>query len=427
VNLQESTELIEPISSLLTSASRANTAKPIKYWYPLSLATYGLEEILEAIDSMCSFRTSMWEKTATFETEFARYIGCREAVMVNSGSSADLLLAFSLVNPARPSLRPGDEVLVPAVTWPTQVWSVLMAGLQPVLADVDPATLNVDFSKVEELITEKTRALFLVHLMGNPCDMDRAEALCKKYDLLLLEDACEALGSTYRDRQLGAWGWGGSFSFFFSHHMTTMEGGMIVCQDAELADHLRGLRAHGWVRDQRNKALAPEDFGSEIPDPRYTFITWGFNVRPTELQAGFGLRQLERLPAFEATRARYETRFRAFLERWNEWLRMPQVCAEARPSWLGLAVMVARDAPFTRNQLTAFLENNGVETRPVVTGNVARQPVVRHFPQMLRGTLAGADEVHERGFYIGLSPMQEQSAMDRLEETFARFLEQQRA
>jgi CDP-6-deoxy-D-xylo-4-hexulose-3-dehydrase len=253
VNIDEVKELIEPVNRLLAVASRANMAKPIKYWYPLSLATYGLEEILEAIDSMCSFRTSMWEKTAAFEAEFARHIGCGEAVMVNSGSSADLLLAFSLIDPGNPRLRPKDEVLVPAVTWPTQIWSVLMAGLQPVLVDIDPATLNMDFDKAEEVITERTKAIFLVHLMGNPCDMDRAKALCEKYDLLLLEDACEALGATYRDRRLGAGGWGGSFSFFFSHHITTMEGGMIVCNDPELADRFRALRAHGWVRDQHNK------------------------------------------------------------------------------------------------------------------------------------------------------------------------------
>jgi CDP-4-dehydro-6-deoxyglucose reductase, E1 len=422
VNIDEVKELIEPVNRLLAVASRANTAKPIKYWYPLSLATYGLEEILEAIDSMCSFRTSMWEKTAAFEAEFARHIGCGEAVMVNSGSSADLLLAFSLIDPGKPHLRPKDEVLVPAVTWPTQIWSVLMAGLQPVLVDIDPSTLNMDFDKAEELINERTKALFLVHLMGNPCDMDRATALCEKYDLLLMEDACEALGATYRDRRLGAWGLAGSFSFFFSHHITTMEGGMIVCDDPVLADQFRALRAHGWVRDQHNKSLHFEH-GEETSDPRYTFINWGFNVRPTELQAGFGLRQLERLPLFEALRAKYAARFQEFLERWKEWLAMPETCPEATPSWLGLALKVNRDAPFTRNQLTSFLETSGVETRPVVTGNIARQPVMRHFPEIVRGSLEGADEIHDRGFYIGLSPMQQESAIDRLEETFAGFLE----
>ncbi len=418
MNLQNITDLIDPLKETLEKASRSNTQKPQKYWYPLSLATYGLEEILEALDSMCSFRTSMWQKTAAFEAQFARLLNCGEAVMVNSGSSADLLLAFSLRNPTAPLLEAGDEVLVPAVTWPTQVWSVMMAGFKPILVDVDPNTLNIDFNKIDAFITEKTKALFLVHLMGNPCDLKQAQAICEKHNLILLEDTCESLGATYENKHVGTWGWGGSFSFFFSHHITTMEGGMIVCNDPKLADHLRALRAHGWTRDQHNHSQAY----NPTLDSRYLFNSWGFNVRPTELQAGFGLRQLERLPQFEERRARYATQFFAFLEKWQAWLTVPQVCPEATPCWFALPLMVAKNAPFTREEIAVYLEKNGVETRPIVTGNIAHQPIMQHFPELIKEELTGADKVHKQGLYIGLSPMQEETAMTRLEEIFDNFL-----
>jgi len=422
MNIRETAGLIGPLRELLDVASRINTAKPEKYWYPLSMATYGLEEILEAIDSLCSFRTSMWEKTAAFETAFSNYLGCREAVMVNSGSSADLLLAFSLINPARPLLAPGDEVLVPAVTWPTQIWSVLMAGLRPVVVDVDPDTLNIDISRAADVITDRTRAIFLVHLMGNPCDMDAVWDLSRANDLLVLEDACEALGATYKNKKVGALGYGGSFSFFFSHHMTTMEGGMLVCQDAELADHFRALRAHGWIRDQHSQATRTIPSSCQV-DARYSFINWGFNVRPTDVQAGFGLRQLERLPIFNRIRERFATCFSEFLSGWHGWLRFPAVNPAARPCWLGIPLMVSKDAPFGRDQIVDYLERNGVETRPIVTGSIAHQPVAELFKDIIRTPLPGADDVHHRGFYIGLSPIQTDESMNRLEETFGRFLE----
>lgn len=421
MNIEEITEIIAPLRRMLEAGSRINLAKPQKYWYPLSLATYGVEEIVEAIDSMCSFRTSMWEKTVAFEAQFSRYIGCGEAVMVNSGSSANLLLAFSLRHPAKPTLQIGDEVLVPAVTWPTHIWPVLMAGFRPVIVDVDPDTLNIDLSKAEESVGPRTRALFIAHILGNPCDMDKVVALCKRHDLLLLEDACEALGASYKGRRVGAWGWGGSFSFFFSHHMTTMEGGMVACDDPGLADQIRTLRAHGWIRDLRHTKHQYIEDGEE-DDLRYTFTNWGFNVRPTEVQAGFGLRQLERLPVFEQRREQLAEAFRTFLTPWNHWIDMPKPCPGGKPSWLGLAMMLTPDAPFTRRQITSFLEQNGVETRPIVTGNLCRQPVMQYFPGLVRGELDGANAIHARGFYIGLSPMQDDAAMDRLKETFVGFL-----
>lgn len=410
-------KLAGTIDLYLEHASRLNQARASRYWYPLSMATYGVEEIIQALDSLCSFRTSMSEKTIEFETRFARYQNSLHATMVNSGSSADLLMSFLLIDPVNPRLRPGDEVLIPAVTWPTHVWSPLMAGLKVKLVDVDPETLNISLADLEAKISKRTKALFLVHLMGNPCEMNRILDIAGAHDLIILEDCCEALGSTYDGKMVGNFGLCGSFSFFFAHHMCTMEGGMICSSTPDTLATFRMLRAHGWTRN-----LDPGQFdlsGFDV-DPRYAFINWGFNVRPTELQSGFGIAQLEKLPAFNARRVELANRFINALRQWRG-LRWPRVSSRAKPAWFALPMMVEPDAGFTFRDITAFLEGRGVETRPIVTGNIARHPAALRFPDLRDQHLPGADSVHHHGFYIGLSPMIGDDQMQRLIDTFNEF------
>jgi CDP-6-deoxy-D-xylo-4-hexulose-3-dehydrase len=402
---------------MMDAASRVNTLKPQKYWYPLSIATYGVEEVLAAVDSLCSFRTSMWEKTAEFERQFAPLHDCNEGVMVNSGSSADLVIAFGLVDPRCDLLAPGDEILLPSVTWPTHVWSCLMAGLTPVLVDTDPRTLNMSMDDLEGKITDRTRAIFPVHLMGNPCDMNRIAALVERHDLVLVEDCCEALNARFDGRPVGSFGEACSFSFFFSHHLTTMEGGMVGTSNAELSDVFRLLRAHGWVRD--TKYLEWDTSGI---DRRYSFAGWGFNLRPTELQSAFGLEQMRRVREFHEVRVNSAEYLLKALRPYAHLLRPIEVQAEAECSWFAFPLMVTDDSPFSRADLVAYLENAGVETRPIVAGSLARQPASERFPSLARSVLPGADEVHDRGFYIGIYPFDVQDRLDRLATTFETYL-----
>ena len=403
---------------LLEAHSRINEAKPVKYWYPLSMASYGVEEILEALDSMCSFRTSMWEKTGEFERSFANYQNCAEAVMVNSGSSADLLLSFLLISPPSPMLGKGDEILIPAVTWPTQVWSPMMAGLKVQLVDIDPETLNISLEDLERKLTPSSRAIFLVHLLGNPCDMGKILEIAKQHNLIVIEDCCEALGSEWDGVKVGNFGLGASFSFFFSHHITTMEGGMITTNDPELADQLRILRAHGWLRNVDPGRYPIQD---DETDPRYSFVNWGFNLRPTELQAGFGLQQLAKLPEFTERRGKLATRFFSYIDG-TRFLSRPSVSARGCPVWMALPILLKECAPFRRSDIAAYLESSGVETRPIVAGNLTRQPAARMFGNLRAGSYPGADVVHDRGFYVGLSPFTEDAAMDRLIDCLEKFL-----
>lgn len=419
MNLDDIETLRGPLQDLIDSGSRINANKPQRYWYPLSMATYDVEEVLAAVDSLCSFRTTMWDKTAAFESSFADLQGGGEAIMVNSGSSADLLIAFALVNPAVGLLEPGDEVLVPAVTWPTQLWSSMMAGLKVRFVDIDTATLNVDLADLEAKITDRTRGISLVHLMGNPNDMDAVRRICDDHDLVLFEDCCESLGARWGGQAVGSFGVAGAFSFFFSHHITTMEGGMVTTGDEELADVFRLLRAHGWAR---NAKRPPTDVPAGV-DPRYTFLNWGFNVRPSELQAGFGQVQLERLPGFHKLRLANAERFATAMRPFADVLRLMEVLPGGECSWFALPMLVAEDAPFTRDALVAHLEAEGVETRPVVAGNLTRHPVAAMFPEFQAQDLPGADAVHDRGFYLGLHPIPSEENLDRLAALIGSFVE----
>ena len=424
MNIANITKLKGILDILIENESRINEANPVRYWYPLSLASYGTDEILMALDSMCSFRTSMAEKTLQFERQFAKYQNCVDAVMVNSGSSADLLLAMLLTNPLKPILHVGDEILIPVVTWPTQIWSAMMAGLKVRLVDVNPTTLNIDIDDLERSITPKTKALFLVHLMGNPCEMDRILALAKKHNLVILEDCCEAMGAKWEGKHVGNFGVGGAFSFFFSHHITTMEGGMVVVNGVDEAEQIKLLRAHGWTRNINSLKYLSSQY--QDIDPRYAFVNWGLNVRPTEVQAGFGICQLQKIDDFSEKRARLAGMFSSFIKKRDNLISMPHVHDKAVPSWLALPLMVRRDAPFTKQEITAHLESSGVETRPIVTGNVARHPVGQLFPEFKTRDFPGADEIHERGFYIGLSPFHSEENMERLIEVFSSYFDTMR-
>ena len=418
LNNESTRKLTGAIELLLESSSRFNEAKPRRYWYPLSLATYGVEEIIEALDSLCSFRTTMWEKTLQFEREFSVYQNCSDSVMVNSGSSADLLMCFLLTNPYNSILTKGDEILIPVVTWPTQIWSAMMSGLKVRFVDVNPTTLNIDIDDLERKITENTKAIFLVHLMGNPCDMDCIQSIAKKHNLIILEDCCEALGAEWDGIKVGNFGIAGSYSFFFSHHMTTMEGGMIACSNHEITEQLKILRAHGWVRNVDSTIY---DLSTNDIDPRYAFVNWGFNLRPTDIQAGFGLQQLQKLPKFNNKRIELANKFFEFLDK-QEFLSRPHVNKKAKPSWFALPILVKQNSPFTRKDLTNYLELQGVETRPMVAGNIAKHPVSQIFPEFNEDIYPGADIIHHYGFYLGLSPFHSNEDIDRLIDCFQCFL-----
>lgn len=367
---------------------------------PLHVASFGADEVNEALESLLSTRVTMGDKVRRFEALWAEYLGVREAVMVNSGSSANLVAAAALVNPAFPRpLAPGDEVIVPAVAWSTTYFPLVNVGLIPVLVDVDLDTFTIDPEAAAAAVGPRTRALLPVHLLGNACDMRALTALAARHELVMVEDACEAHGARFEGKCVGTFGAMGTFSFYFSHHISTIEGGMLVTDDPALADLARMLRAHGWTRDVKRKpAIADAPI-----DERFLFVNLGYNLRPMELQGAFGLHQVAKLEPFIKARRDTVDYWNAGLRRHARWLRAcpGRDTNGSRSVWFGYPITVRPEAPFSRDELVRFLEERRIATRPIMAGNFRDQPAIKLFPHRIAGGLERAEHVMRQSFFIG--------------------------
>lgn len=373
---------------------------PGKTRIPLTVPTYGSEEVEEAIDSLLSTWVTMGTKVKVFEEAFAKYNGSKHAVMVNSGSSANLLALSLLTNPILPDHIPkGSEIITPAVTWATTVYPIANVGCTPVLVDVDPQTFNILPEQVEKAIGPKTKAILPVHLLGNPCQIDRIKKIAEARNLYLVEDACESTGAELRGKKVGSFGDMGTFSFFISHHISTIEGGIIVTEDNTLNEYLKAMRAFGWVRDLQDKdKLASANRGI---DPRFLFVTHGYNFRPTELQGAFGIHQIKKLDGFIETRRKNAEYWTRKLSRYHDMLILPYEQPDTRQVYFGYPLTVATDAPFNRGQLVDHLEKKLVETRPIMAGNMAEQPAMKHLAHRTIGPLKNSRMIMRQSFFFG--------------------------
>lgn len=400
--------------------------------YRLAADTLGADEIAAAKAVLDSGRLTMGERVRTFESEFAAVVGARHAIMVNSGSSANLIMVDTLVrrSEGEAPLRPGDEVLVPALAWPTTVWPLVQLGLVPVFVDIDPISLAIDLESARQALGPRTKAMFLIHVLGRAADMGACQRFCADHGLKLLEDVCESLGAHWGGRHAGTFGDAGSFSFYFSHHISTIEGGMVVTNDAALCDDLRSLRAHGWVRDRSDKARWKE----RCPgiDERFLFIAPGYNVRPTELQGAIGCVQIGRLEKMLSARESLAGKVAGWLALRAPWLELigGEILGAARAtgvprrhSWMTLPFRLRDGAPVTREVVVRRLEERGVETRPIIAGNLARHPAAQRCTHRSAPTLAQSDLLLERGFMIGCHPVLAPGALETLEKAVASLAE----
>jgi CDP-6-deoxy-D-xylo-4-hexulose-3-dehydrase len=368
-------------------------------------SSYDNKEILNCIGILLSGQLTMGPRVKEFESEFSKFVGAPYSVMVNSGSSANLLVCSAITNPARTRhLAPGSKVAVPAVCWSTSLWPIVQMGLVPVLVDVDPETFNLSISSFKSsLHKHDIKALMMVHVLGNSTQMGELLDLVKENDLILVEDTCESLGTKYRGKYLGTFCDFGTFSFYFSHHMTTIEGGMIIAKNKEDYDLLKCLRTHGWSREQSNK----EELESRYKhiDPRFLFINMGYNLRPMEIQAAFGLEQIKRLEMMNACRCENVKKLkRAFLGHslWKSQLHFPLPTIDLDPCWFGFPFLIKQELKGGRKKFTRDLLKRGIDTRPIISGNMALQPAIKIFNvDLSMGPFAGAQLIHERGFFVG--------------------------
>jgi dTDP-4-amino-4,6-dideoxygalactose transaminase len=379
--------------------------KPI----PLNVSTFSDDETNAVLDVLRSTRVTMGEKCAAFEKSFSEFFVGAEAVFVNSGSSANLLAFFAMANHAAPRPRNkkkfvvGSEVIVPAVSWSTTFWPIVQAGGVPVLVDSDPRTLQMKPDAMREALSGRTVAVCPVHVLGNTSPMNEVMHFAEENDLWVIEDTCEALGARYEGKLAGTLGDLATFSFFFSHHITTIEGGMIITRNSELAELLRCMRAHGWTRDLKDRQKVEESY-PEI-DPRFLFVNMGFNLRPTEINGAVGLIQLQKLGRFNRRRNEIASLWtQRFLPLIKDGVFSPmQATQSAEPAAFGYPVICRESG--VRKALQHQLDKRGIETRPIICGNMARQPAMNHVSHRVSGDLKGADEIMDCGILWGLHPL----------------------
>lgn len=384
----------------------------LKIAYPLASSSWDEEEYAAMQRVIDSGMFTMGHHVAEFEQAFAEFTGSRHCVMCNSGSSANLLMIAALRYRKENSLNPGDEVIVPAVSWSTTYFPLYQYGLKLRFVDVDAHTLNFDLDALSKAITSDTRAILAVNLLGNPNDFARIREIIGIRDILLLEDNCESMGATFEGKQAGAFGLMGSFSAFFSHHISTMEGGMVVTDDQELYHIMLALRAHGWTRNlpQENKVCGTK--GNDPFEESFRFVLPGYNLRPLELSGALGLAQLKKLPKLIRIRRQNAEAFNNIVAE-CPWLRPQREIGLS--SWFGFSLVVEDGAPVARHELIAKLVKAGIEVRPIVAGNFAKNEVLKWFDYTIPFPLPNAENVDLNGFFIGNHhyPMKDELALLR--------------
>lgn len=382
---------------------------------PLASTTWGVEE-RRAIESVLdSGRFTMGDQVLRAEADFAKYIGTKYSVMVNSGSSANLLALAALNFHSTMSVSKGSEIIVPMVSWSTTYYPVNQAGYKLVFVDVAPSDWNISVQAIRDAITENTKGILAVNLLGAPCDMEALLEICNEFGLVLLEDNCESLGAEIGGKKTGSFGVMGTHSTFFSHHICTMEGGFITTDDEEFFQILLSLRAHGWTRNLPMDNHVYPKTGDDFLDS-YTFVLPGYNVRPLEIEGAIGIEQIKKLPAFIAARSEnadyLESMFR------SQFIQMQQ--PKGYSSWFGFGFLLTENAPFSRAALIAELGKQNIDTRPIVAGNFLRNPVMKHLDYRISGQSSVSDAIHERGFFIGNHHIDIRSNLSSLMSTLER-------
>ena len=400
---------------------------------PVSGRVYDSDEMVHLVDSALDFWLTTGRYAKQLERGLARFVGTRHALLCNSGSSANLLALSALTSPrlGRRRLVDGDEVLTVAAGFPTTVNPIFQNRLVPVFVDVDPATGNVVPGALGEAIGPRTRAVMLAHTLGNPFDVEAVRAVCAEHGLWLVEDNCDALGSTYDGQHTGTFGDLATVSFYPAHHITTGEGGCVLVRSGKLKKIVESFRDWGrdcWC-DPGKENTCGKRFAwqlGDLPfgyDHKYTYSHVGYNLKMTDLQAAVGVAQLEKLPGFVEARKRNWRRLRDGLAPYADVLMLPEPTPRSDPSWFGFALTVRPGAPFGREELVGWLEAAGIATRKLFAGNLTRQPAYRDAEYRVAGDLSGADLIMRRGLWVGVYPGLTDAMIDYMVAVIGRFVE----
>ncbi len=381
---------------------------------PVSGRVFDARDVRALIDSGLDFWLTTGRFATQFEKSFARFMGVRGATLVNSGSSANLLALTALTSPRLGDRRllPGDEVITVAAGFPTTVNPMIQNGLVPVFVDIQVPTYNIDVTRLEQARSDRTRAVMIAHTLGNPFDLGAVKEFVDRHNLWLIEDCCDAVGSTYQGRKVGTFGDLATVSFYPAHHITMGEGGCVLAEKPLLKTLVESFR--DWGRDCWCEPGKADTCGKrfqwqlgELPcgyDHKYTYSHIGYNLKLTDMQAAVGVAQLEKLPGFiEKRKANFRT-LRAGLREFEEFFILPEATPGSDPSWFGFPIAVRPDGPFTRNQVIDHLERRKIATRLLFAGNLVRQPAYKEAKFRVAGDLANTDFVMNHVFWIGVYP-----------------------
>jgi CDP-6-deoxy-D-xylo-4-hexulose-3-dehydrase len=365
--------------------------------YPLASSTWDEKEI-EAINSVIAKDIyTMGEGVKQFEDDFSNFVHSKYAVMVNSGSSANLIAVAAMFYTKNPKLKRGDEVIVPAVSWSTTYYPLYQYGLKLKFVDVDLHTLNFDLDQLKLAVSDNTKMILAVNLLGNPNHFDAIKEIIGSRDIILMEDNCESMGAEFKGKQTGTFGLVGTFSTFFSHHMATMEGGLIVTDDEEMYHVMVCLRAHGWTRHlpKENKISNKSDNWFE---ESFRFLLPGYNVRPVEMSGVIGVEQLKKLPSFLEQRRKNAELFVSLFKDSPDFYIQKDI---DNSSWFGFSFIIKPESTLNRLDIVKALEENHIDCRPIVTGDFTKNEVLKYFDCEIFGEMKNAQYLDKNGFFVG--------------------------
>ena len=372
-----------------------------KYFYPLIDNPYRPKDVHQAIKVLRSSKITSGPKTLEFQNKFSKKIKTNYSLLVNSGSSANLLAMQCLINPYRKRrFKQGDEILIPSLCWSTSLWPIIQSGLKPKFVDVEKDTLNLDLKDLRKKISKNSKGIMLVHVLGNCTNMDELMIIIKEYNLILIEDTCESLGTTYKNKYLGTFGEFSSFSFYSSHQISSGEGGMVCCKNEEDFEIIKSLRSHGWSRGLKNEKKIAKN--NKQLDKRFIFYNSGFNLRSTDISASIGLSQFKDLDKFiKVRKANRNLIIKTFEKcRINNSFNIIKENRYVKPSWFGIPILISKK--LKKDKIINNLEKKGVETRPIISGNFLKQPSIKKYKLIRKMKMKNAEYINQKGFFIGL-------------------------
>ena len=388
--------------------------------YKLATSSWDNKEI-DAIQKVIDSNIfSMAEQVKIYENHFSSFFGSKYAVMTSSGSTANLLMVAALFFRKNNFLKRGDEVIVPAVSWSTTYFPLQQYGLKLKFVDIDIKTLNYNLDQLEKAVTERTKLIMTVNLLGNSNNFDSINLIASKNDIIVIEDNCESMGAKFNDLYTGTFGIMGTFSSFFSHHIATMEGGVVLTDDKELFHILLSLRAHGWTRNLPKDNLVCEKSDDSFKES-FRFVLPGYNVRPLEMSGAIGIEQLKKLPDFITTRRKNAQLFIDLFSDDKNFIIQEEI---GDSSWFGFSLIINNEK-IQRKDLLEYLRNANIETRPIVTGDFTQNEVMKYFDYEIYGDLKNANFLHNNGFFVGNSHVDLEEEINYLRQTINRFLSEE--